>query len=175
MSGWGVSTPNIGVDHGVASIIYGDGDPLGVPDTIAEIDLPPEPEQVHTHVQITMKDDSLVVVLDGDVLFDFDKFIVKPEADKPLKQAASIIKAARRAGSVVLINGHTDNIGTDDYNQQLSEKRAKAVKQWFVSRNYFTDSTIRTSGFGKSAPKEDNKTEAGRAKNRRVEIFVLNP
>src|SRR5579884_2220767 len=63
MSGWGVSTPNAGVDHGLTSILYGVGDPLGVPETIAEADIPPSPEQVHVRVQITTKDDSLVVVL----------------------------------------------------------------------------------------------------------------
>jgi len=174
MSGWGVATPNIGVDHGIADVIYGDGQPLGVPDTVADINVPPSPEQIDVHVKITMKDDSLVVILEGDVLFDFDKSEVKPEADKPLTQAAAIIKSARRRDSAILINGHTDSVGADDYNMKLSERRARAVAQWFVSRKYLPDSILRPQGFGKSNPVAPNTDAAGRAKNRRAEIYISN-
>jgi outer membrane protein OmpA-like peptidoglycan-associated protein len=174
MSGWGVSTPNIGVDHGVASVIYGDGEPVGFPETWPDLDLPPSPEQISTHSEITSKDDSLVIILDGDVLFDFDKSNIKPEAYKPLTQAASVIKSAQTQESSVLINGYTDNVGTDDYNQKLSERRANAVAAWFVSNGYLSDSIIKKQGMGKSSPRASNFDAAGRAKNRRVEIYVIN-
>lgn len=175
MSGWGVATPNIGVDHGIAHVSYGDGKPLGVPETIADIDIPPTPEEIDRHVEIKMKDDSLVVILEGDVLFDFDKSEVKPASETPLAQAAAIVKSKRRPESSVVINGYTDSVGSDDYNAKLSDRRAHAVAQWFVSRKYLPVSIIRPRGLGKSNPREPNTTEAGRAKNRRVEIFVVNP
>jgi outer membrane protein OmpA-like peptidoglycan-associated protein len=174
MSGWGVATPNIGMDHGVTHVIYGDGEPVGVPETVIELVTPPPPEQIDVHIKITMKDDSLVVILQGDVLFDFDKSEIKPAAVKPLTQAAAIIKSASRPGSVILINGHTDNVGTDDYNMKLSERRAKAVAQWFTSRKYLPDSIVKPQGFGKSNPVAPNTDPVGRAKNRRAEIYVSN-
>jgi outer membrane protein OmpA-like peptidoglycan-associated protein len=175
MSGWGVSTPNVGVDHGVATVMYGNGEPLGTPETIAEIIIPPTPEQLDTHVQITMKDDSFVVILQGDVLFDFDKSDIKREAIQPLTQAAAIIKSASRPGATILVNGHTDDVGTADYNMQLSERRAQAVAQWFVSKKYFADSSLKPQGFGKTVPVAPNTDPTGRAKNRRAEIYVRNP
>jgi len=175
MSGWGAAIPGAELDHGFTSVIYGDGNPLGAIQTIPQIDLPPEPEHVDPRVHISAKDDSFVVVLQGDVLFDFDKSIVKPEANKPLTDAAAIVKSASRAGSVVLVNGYTDSVGDDTYNIHLSERRAAAVAQWFIAHNYFPASMIRTRGFGKANPVASNADDAGRARNRRVEIFLLNP
>lgn len=176
MSGWGVSTPNIGVDHGIATVMYGDGSPVGIPETVAELIIPPSPEEISVHVQITMKDNSFVVILPGDILFDFDKFDVKPEAVQPLSQAAAVIKSASRRGAKILVNGHTDNVGpNDDYNMKLSERRANAVVQWFVSRKYFANSDFKPQGFGKTVPVAPNTDAVGRAKNRRVEIYVRNP
>jgi outer membrane protein OmpA-like peptidoglycan-associated protein len=174
MSGWGIATPNIGADHGVASVIYGDGEPVGVPETIPDIDIPPTPEQLDTHVEIATKDDSLVVILDGDVLFDFDKADVKRASERPLTQAAAIIKSARRADSVILVNGHTDSVGKDGYNMDLSDRRAKAVIKWFMLHNYLAGSVIRPQAFGKTQPRASNTDAAGRAKNRRVEIYINN-
>jgi|ERR1700730_11144953 outer membrane protein OmpA-like peptidoglycan-associated protein len=175
MSGWGVSTPNIGVDHGIATVVYGDGSPVGTPETVIELIIPPSPEEISVHVQITMKDDSFVVILRGDILFDFDKFDIKPEAVQALTQAGAVIKSASRPGAKILVNGHTDNVGTDDYNMKLSERRAKAVAEWFVSRKYFADSDFKPQGFGKTVPVAPNTDAVGRAKNRRVEIYVRNP
>jgi OmpA-OmpF porin, OOP family len=81
---------------------------------------------------------------------------------------------ASRPGAKILVNGHTDNVGTDDYNMKLSERRAKAVAQWFVSRKYFADSDFKPQGFGKKVPVAPNTDAVGRAKNRRVEIYVRN-
>jgi OOP family OmpA-OmpF porin len=117
-----------------------------------------------------MKDDSFVIILQGDVLFDFDKSVVKPEADKQLTQAAAMIQSARRVASVILINRHTDNVGKDDYNMALSQRRARAVADWFISRKYLPRGAIKTQGFGKTQPVQSNNDAAGRAKNRRVEI-----
>ena len=86
--------------------------------------VPPEPEPI----RITAKDDSFVVVLSGDVLFDFNKADLKPAADGPLEQAWTRIKANPRRRSIY-INGHTDSVGDDGYNMRLSEQRAQAVAQ----------------------------------------------
>lgn len=67
------------------------------------------------------------------------------------------------------IDGHTDNVGKDDFNQTLSENRANAVKQYFISKG-ISESRIAAAGYGETMPIADNKTAAGRQKNRRVEL-----
>lgn len=128
----------------------------------------PEPEPI----RVTQQDDSFVIILNGDVLFDFDKSNVKPEAVKVLDIAAKTIKSVWRNGSTVLVNGYTDNIGSDDYNNTLSERRAQAVAHWFLSRG-LPYSVMKPRGFGKANPVAPNNDAIGRAKNRRVEIFVV--
>lgn len=130
---------------------------------------PPAPDP--GPIRVTQKDDSFVIILRGDVLFDFDKFVVKPEAFKPLDLAAKTIKSIWRNGSVVYVNGYTDNVGKDDCNNKLSEQRAQAVAHWFVSRG-LPFSVMRPRGFGKTNPVAPNDGPTGRARNRRVEIFV---
>jgi outer membrane protein OmpA-like peptidoglycan-associated protein len=131
---------------------------------------PPGPEP--DPIRVTQKDDSFVIILKGDVLFDFDKSDVKPEAVKHLDVAAKTIKSIWRNRSFVLVNGHTDNVGNDDYNNKLSERRAQAVAHWFGSRG-LPYSVMRPRGFGKADPVASNNDPKGRALNRRVEIFVM--
>jgi outer membrane protein OmpA-like peptidoglycan-associated protein len=69
------------------------------------------------------------------------------------------------------VEGHTDSVGTDDYNQQLSEKRAEAVRQYLVQQGISGD-TIVATGFGKTAPIASNETPEGRQQNRRVELVL---
>jgi OOP family OmpA-OmpF porin len=123
-------------------------------------------------IRVTQKDDSFVIILNGDVLFDFDKSEIKPEAAKVLDTAAETIKSVWRNGSVVLVNGYTDNIGSEDYNNRLSERRAQAVAHWFPSRG-LPYSVMKPCGFGKTNPAAPSSNQASRAKNRRVEIFVM--
>ena len=126
----------------------------------------------HGPVRETTKDDSLVAVLD-DVVFATGKAELKPAADLALEQAWAKIKASPRR-RYVLINGHTDSVGGVTYNVGLSEDRAKAVAEWFYRRKYLTPAAVRTQGFGKAQPTTSNATSGGRAKNRRVEIYVVN-
>ena len=123
-------------------------------------------------VRETTKDDSLVAVLD-DVVFDTGKAVLKPGADTELEKAWAKIKASPRR-RLVLIQGHTDSVGGVTYNVGLSEDRAKAVAEWFYRRNYLTPASVRTRGYGKSDPVASNATSGGRAKNRRVEIYLVN-
>jgi outer membrane protein OmpA-like peptidoglycan-associated protein len=112
----------------------------------------------------------VTVSLPADVLFDFDKAEIRPDAAAALAQLATVIRGypAGRAE----IQGHTDAKGNAAYNQLLSQRRAEAVKHWLVEREKIAAGHLATRGFGKSRPVADNDTEAGRQKNRRVEVVV---
>jgi outer membrane protein OmpA-like peptidoglycan-associated protein len=103
--------------------------------------------------------------------FDFNKAAIKDVDISELKKAVNFIKKYPRAN--VKLEGHTDSIGTDKYNQSLSERRAEAVKKYLVKEGASQASRISTIGYGKSKPVDTNKTKAGRAKNRRVEVLIL--
>ncbi|SFM89584.1 OmpA family protein [Thermodesulforhabdus norvegica] len=110
-----------------------------------------------------------VIVLRG-IHFDFDKYDIKPEWVPVLDEGVEILK--KHPDIKIIIEGHTDSIGTDEYNQKLSERRAKAVFDYFVSHGISPD-RMKTVGFGESRPKADNSTAEGRAINRRVELKVV--
>ena len=106
----------------------------------------------------------------ADAFFDFDKSVLKPEGKAKLDDLASKVKNINL--EVIIAVGHTDSIGTDAYNQKLSVRRAEAVKAYLVSKG-IDKSRVYTEGKGEKQPVADNKTAAGRAKNRRVEIEVV--
>ena len=116
------------------------------------------------------------IELSGDVLFDFDKWDIRPEAEEALKNVAEVINTIE--SPKVKISGHTDSKGADDYNQQLSEKRAESVKKWLIENTEVDPEIIEISGYGESKPVEPNTNPdgsdnpEGRQKNRRVEIVV---
>lgn len=105
----------------------------------------------------------------SDALFDFDKATLKPEGQSKLDGLVTKLKGVNL--DVAIAVGHTDSIGTDEYNQRLSVKRADAVKAYLVSKGIPAEQ-IKTDGKGESQPVADNKTKEGRAKNRRVEVTV---
>jgi len=107
--------------------------------------------------------------LDG-VFFDFDKSVIKPEGRVKLDSAVTILN--RFADMRVEIQGHTDSIATDAYNQALSERRAMAVRDYLVSRG-IAGSRLTMRGFGETQPQADNGTDAGRALNRRVILIEV--
>jgi OOP family OmpA-OmpF porin len=106
-------------------------------------------------------------VIQADALFDFDKSVVRPDGKKSIDDALS--KMGGVDVEMVIATGHTDSIGTDAYNQRLSERRAAAVKDYLVSKG-IPASKITTIGKGESQPVATNKTAEGRQKNRRVDI-----
>lgn len=110
------------------------------------------------------------VTFAADAFFDFDKAVLKPEGKAKLDDVASKVKDINL--EVVIAVGHTDSIGSDAYNQKLSVRRAEAVKAYLVSKGIAKD-RVYTEGKGKKQPVADNKTAAGRAQNRRVEIEVV--
>ena len=103
------------------------------------------------------------------VLFDFDKTAIKPDGAKILDRLVDFLKENPDRGAD--LEGHTDSIGTEKYNQGLSERRAGAVRDYLVKKGV-DSKRLTTRGFGESKPIADNKTKDGRAKNRRVEIKV---
>jgi outer membrane protein OmpA-like peptidoglycan-associated protein len=116
-----------------------------------------------------LRDDTLKLTLDSEVSFDFAKADIKPAFRSSLdKLAALIIKYNR---TVVHVVGHTDSIGSELYNQQLSERRAQAVADYLVDYGVPRD-RLRTEGRGEGEPRATNETEAGRQLNRRVELFI---
>jgi OOP family OmpA-OmpF porin len=106
------------------------------------------------------------ISLKADAHFDFDKSDLKA-GDKKELDAAAKLKAMKIES--ITITGHTDNVGTDTYNQKLSERRAESVKKYLVGKG-LSAGQIQTQGKGESQPVADNKTADGRAKNRRVDI-----
>jgi OOP family OmpA-OmpF porin len=101
------------------------------------------------------------------VLFDFNKSTLQPSSDAALQPVATMLAADKTLK--VEIQGHTDNVGADAYNQTLSEARAKAVVTWLTQHGVAAD-RLTAKGYGKTKPVADNGSDEGRAKNRRVEI-----
>jgi outer membrane protein OmpA-like peptidoglycan-associated protein len=114
------------------------------------------------------------IELAADVLFDFDKAVLRPEAGPALEKVASVLNSYPKA--TVAIDGHTDGKGGDQYNQKLSQRRADAVRLWLLAHQVTTPMT--SHGWGSTKPvapntKPDGSDDpSGRQKNRRVEIRV---
>jgi outer membrane protein OmpA-like peptidoglycan-associated protein len=127
-------------------------------------------EQRQNELEIErMKDDTLKLTLDSEVSFDFGKSDIKPGFRASLDKLANVIMKYDR--TVVHVVGHTDSVGSDEYNQGLSQRRANAVGDYLISRGV-PAARIRTEGRGEREPRDTNATEAGRQLNRRVEIFL---
>jgi outer membrane protein OmpA-like peptidoglycan-associated protein len=112
-----------------------------------------------------------IVLTMGDVLFAFDRATLSPEAFRNVDKLAAFLK--KHPNRSVLIEGHTDNVGSDEYNLTLSEKRAEAVKNALVAKGVGQE-RVTTKGYGKKYPVASNNTSDGRQLNRRVEVVVLN-
>ena len=110
------------------------------------------------------------VTFAADAFFDFNKSVLKPEAKAKLDDLVGKLKGISL--EVIIAVGHTDAIGSDAYNQKLSVRRAESVKAYLVTKG-IEPNRIYTEGKGKKQPVADNKTNEGRAKNRRVEIEVV--
>jgi len=122
----------------------------------------------------TVKGREIKINLAADVLFDFDKSTLRPEAGPSLNKVVAVLQSYPKAS--VLIEGHTDGKGGDQYNQRLSEQRADSVRRWLVEHGVTTPMT--THGWGRTRPIAPNikpngaDDPDGRQKNRRVEITV---
>jgi outer membrane protein OmpA-like peptidoglycan-associated protein len=128
-------------------------------------------DQALVDLGATATPEGIKVALDAAVLFDFGKDRLKPAAKATLAKVAAIL--ASYPDAKVRIEGHTDSVAADAYNLKLSQRRAVAVKKALVAAKLPKTLTIDTAGFGETRPIADNATEAGRAKNRRVEVYIL--
>ena len=115
-----------------------------------------------------VREDLLKVTFNNEVTFDVNSAAVKESFKDSLDKVADVLK---NYGSRATIVGHTDSTGTESYNQDLSERRAAAVRNYLIGRG-IPSSQIASSGRGELEPSESNDTEDGRQLNRRVEVFV---
>jgi outer membrane protein OmpA-like peptidoglycan-associated protein len=114
-------------------------------------------------------EDELKVTVNNEILFDFNSAALRSTSRDELREMASVFD--RYGDTTIAVQGHTDSVGSNAYNQRLSERRASSVS------NYLEDLGVRSSridsyGYGESRPKSSNDTSSGRQRNRRVEIFV---
>src|SRR5262249_20155581 len=110
-----------------------------------------------------------LIVSMPDVLFDFNQYTLKGEARERLSKVSGILLAY--PGLDVQVEGHTDNVGSDEYNQKLSEERADAVREFLVTQGV-SPGNVTAQGFGKTQPVASNDSASGRQLNRRVELVV---
>ena len=123
-----------------------------------------------TGVDVIRQGDELLLRMPAGITFAFDSYNIQPQFQATLNEVAQTLDAY--PSTIIDVLGHTDSVGSDAYNQQLSEQRAQAVANYLVSRGV-DPARIATRGHGESMPIADNATEAGRAANRRVEIKVV--
>lgn len=131
---------------------------------VAPVGTPPEPQPQPSSVAIEK------ITYSAETLFDFDKSVLKPEGRRVLDELVEKVQGINL--EVMVAIGHTDSIGSEAYNQRLSERRANAVRAYLTSKGIEND-RIATEGKGELQPVASNKTKAGRAQNRRVEIEVV--
>lgn len=113
--------------------------------------------------------EGILITFDSGLLFGFDSYALQTATKSNLSELASTLK--KYEDTNILVEGHTDNTGDDNYNQSLSEKRAGEVKSYLVEQQVAT-SRITTKGYGEKQPLAPNDTEAGKKSNRRVEVAI---
>ncbi|MDX2240257.1 MAG: OmpA family protein [Leptolyngbyaceae cyanobacterium bins.302] len=139
--------------------------PLSIEKTLSELDA-------------KKTDRGTVISLPGDVLFDFDKATIRPDAKVTLAKINQLIEYYKNAP--ILIEGHTDSKGSDSYNQKLSEQRSQAVRGYLVNQFQVAPTRIQAKGLGETRPVAANTNPngsdnpAGRQQNRRVEVVLQN-
>jgi outer membrane protein OmpA-like peptidoglycan-associated protein len=118
---------------------------------------------------VTREGNLLAVTFKGDVTFDTNSTVLRPGLQSEINRVAGVLN--QYPSTLVRVEGHTDNKGTDAYNMDLSNRRALAVKNLLVQRG-IADSRIEAVAYGETLPVATNDTEAGRQRNRRVEIKI---
>lgn len=113
--------------------------------------------------------EGIKVTFDSGILFDFDSYALRSASRDNISELSSILEDY--PDTKIMFAGHTDSKGSDSYNQELSEKRAKSVARYASEQGVDSERMIIT-GYGEEDPVADNSTEAGRQKNRRVEVAI---
>jgi OmpA-OmpF porin, OOP family len=127
-------------------------------------------QQLEIELENAKRTDRGLVLTLGDVLFETGRAELKPGAMNNLYNLITFLREHPDRG--VVIEGHTDDVGSDTYNQQLSQQRAEAVRS-FLASNGVDTARIQARGLGEALPVTANTTEAGRQQNRRVEVVIL--
>jgi len=122
-----------------------------------------------TGIGVNRRGDNLVLEIPGDVTFATDSATIKPQFYGPLDQVAATLN--QYTSTYIDVVGHTDNTGPAEYNQRLSEARARSVADYISSRGVYPP-RINIGGAGEDQPKASNATAAGRQENRRVELTI---
>jgi OOP family OmpA-OmpF porin len=136
----------------------------------APVAVPPPPPPPAPPPAPAAKPAAQKVTYAADTFFDFDKSVIKPEGKAKLDDLVSKTKGINL--EVIIAVGHTDSVGSEVWNQGLSERRANAVKDYLVSKG-IEKNRVYTEGKGEKNPIATNSTAEGRAKNRRTEIEVV--
>ena len=118
---------------------------------------------------VTRHEDKLVVTMSESIIFDLNSAALKPQSMQTVDQIATVMK--NNPESDILVKGHTDSSGAEKYNQDLSERRANAVRNYLIAKGV-APARITALGFGMTMPIAPNDTSEGREKNRRVEIEI---
>lgn len=113
--------------------------------------------------------EGIVVEFSSNILFGFDKSLLSFDAKANLDKLVTVLNEYKDTD--IELQGHTDNKGSESYNQNLSEKRAETVSGYLAAKG-INSGRLNIKGFGESAPKYDNETESGRTQNRRVEFLI---
>jgi outer membrane protein OmpA-like peptidoglycan-associated protein len=169
--GWTIITEFMGADVGITAHYTKDGRNLwaALHESAGSYDIRVADAGAATKDLNTDLEKNCHVALYG-VFFDFNKSTLQPASDPVLQQIDSLL--VKNATLKLEIQGHTDNVGNDAYNQTLSEARALSVVAW-LTQHGIAATRLTAKGYGKTKPIADNGTDAGRAKNRRVEIADL--
>lgn len=123
-----------------------------------------------TGVEVDRRGDTLFLQAPEQITFATDRADITPRFSVVLDQLAASLR--QYPGTVIQIEGHTDTTGNADYNQRLSENRANSVRSYLIQRGVAPDRMVAV-GYGQTRPLADNRTVAGRAMNRRVEIIIV--
>jgi outer membrane protein OmpA-like peptidoglycan-associated protein len=123
-----------------------------------------------TGVSVVREGDKISLVMPGNITFDTNSGHVKSSFYEVLNSVAIVLEEFDK--TIVAVSGHTDSTGSSDYNQQLSEERARSVANYLKSRG-IVDARFDIVGFGENYPIADNSTAEGRTQNRRVELTLI--
>jgi outer membrane protein OmpA-like peptidoglycan-associated protein len=131
---------------------------------------PPKPKVVQEKPKRVVVEDNRIVINEK-IQFDFNKATIRPESDDLMNEIIKVIKENQHIKKIA-IEGHTSSEGSDKYNLKLSDKRAKAVMEYLVTKGSLPKEMFTAKGFGESKAIADESTEEGKEKNRRVEFNI---
>lgn len=133
-----------------------------------ELEIPAKPAMYTWDLEISFQPSKVVVL--KNVEFDFNMATIRPSSFSSLNDLAEVMM--RKPNLVIEVGGHTDNVGTDESNQVLSQNRANAIKQYLIRKGVKAERIIAV-GYGEGMPIADNEREEGRQKNRRTEVKII--